>query len=798
MCPSPLRHLERAAEIVREYCVRHGVTCDLVRGTAAARALGDVRADRLTCADLMILHPADEATLVSALRDLTALLEPLPGPYVPGCLRHRSGPLHVRYAAAEDHRCPADGGDAAPGDEHELAPALRRPDGTLVPEHRRPVFRCPDWVALPEALRPDLEALHAAPDTPFPYRGVRALALTTGGGTYRATDAATGEPVVLYEARPYAGLDPRGEDAVARLTRERAALERLAGLDCVPRVRGHHVRAGHHFLAVERVAGTSLAEAAAAAFPLTTEDRAEKEAAGYAEWALGVVGRVADALDALRARGVRLGELHPDHIVLRPDGGVALTGLGTATDLRDDRPPAVADEDFAAPAGLRGAAATAHLLDVLRLWLLLPLPARGTPALRALTRAVDQLYPVPPGFGATLSTRLAAGTRAEGRDHAGRLAAAHPDWPALRDSLVAGLHAMATPERADRLFPGTPNGPASLGGPSFGYGAAGVLYALHRVGAQVPDAYVTWLADAAERDRDPRPGLYDGLHGVALTLDLLGHRDRALAVLDRSRALDARVVRPDLAGGRAGIALNSLRFAALTGDTALHDAALRAAHDLAGLLTEGPPAPRPGTPPPYGLLHGASGIALLFLHLYEETGSARHLELAERALGYDIARCATGADGALTLFDGTHHLPYLHGGSAGLAFPLRALLRHRPDEGRAALLAAVRHTCRAVYVRNAGLLRGRAGGLAVLAALDGPGDREAIRTQVRRLAWHARSHRGHLAFPGFRTRRLAADLATGTAGVLLALDSALGDGGPAPCLPYLDPRTTSPRADERR
>ncbi|MER5299321.1 class III lanthionine synthetase LanKC [Streptomyces lasiicapitis] len=813
--------LERAAEIVREYCVRRSIPCELVRSTAAARALADVRADRLTSADLMVLHPADEDLLATALGDLSALLEPLPGPYVPGALRHRSGPLYVRYAAAEGRRCPAPGHEAAPGDEYDMVPALERPDGSLVPEDRRPVFRCPDWVALPGVLRADLDALHAPPDTPFPYRGVRALRLTTGGGTYLAADAASGQPVVLHEARPHAGLDARGEDAVTRLAKEHAVLERLAGLDCVPHVVGQHVRAGHHFLAVAHAEGRSLAEAAAAAFPLTSDDRAEQEAEGYAKWALDVVARVADALDLLREHGVRLGELNPDHIVLRADGGVVLTRLGTATDLDDDRAPAVGEEGFTVPAGLRGAAAHAHLLDALLLWLLLPVPHRDTATLRVLAGAVEEMYPVPSGFGDGLLKRLGrrAGQEAAARvghrghadhpvtpedlpatrsndDHAEALAAGRPDWPALRGSLVAGLHAMSTPERADRLFPGTPFGPTSLGGASFGYGAAGVLYALHQVGAPVPAEYAAWLADTAERDPDPRPGLYDGLHGVALTLDLLGHRDRALAVLDRSRPLDARVVRPDLAGGRAGIALNLLRFARATGDTALHDAALRTADQLAVLVEDGPPVLRPGTPPPYGLLHGAAGIALLFLHLYEDTGAPRFLDLADHALGHDLARCSTGADGALTLFDGTHHLPYLHGGSGGLAFPLRALLRHRPDEGRAAVLDAVRHTCRALYVRNAGLLRGRAGGIAVLTALDGPGDREAVRAQVRRMAWYAHSYRGHLAFPGFRMLRLSADLATGAAGVLLALDSAFGGGGQV--LPFLDPRATPPPAEERR
>ena len=57
--------------------------------------------------------------------------------------------------------------------------------------------------------------------------------------------------------------------------------------------------------------------------------------------------------------------------------------------------------------------------------------------------------------------------------------------------------------------------------------------------------------------------------------------------------------------------------------------------------------------------------------------------------------------------------------------------------------------------------------------------------QIRRLAWHALSYEGHLAFPGDRLLRLSMDLATGTAGVLLALGAALHDEPVH--LPFLGP-----------
>jgi hypothetical protein len=143
-------------------------------------------------------------------------------------------------------------------------------------------------------------------------------------------------------------------------------------------------------------------------------------------------------------------------------------------------------------------------------------------------------------------------------------------------------------------------------------------------------------------------------------------------------------------------------------------------------------------------------------------------------------------DGTLSLFDGARYLVYLQGGSAGLAFVLRDYLRHRPEPDLSAVLAGVRGACQPIFVRNAGLFGGRAGLIAALAHVAVPQDAPAIHAQIRRLAWYAQSYRGHLAFPGFQMRRLSMDLATGSAGVLLALSAAFEGGTLA--LPCLDPR----------
>jgi hypothetical protein len=50
-----------------------------------------------------------------------------------------------------------------------------------------------------------------------------------------------------------------------------------------------------------------------------------------------------------------------------------------------------------------------------------------------------------------------------------------------------------------------------------------------------------------------------------------------------------------------------------------------------------------------------------------------------------------------------------------------------------------------------------------------------VAKQIRNLAWHALPYGDGMAFPGQEMLRLSMDLATGTAGVLLALGAALHD-----------------------
>ncbi|WP_457033156.1 class III lanthionine synthetase LanKC [Kitasatospora sp. P5_F3] len=780
---------EEVLETVHSFCLDERVTFKFLRGLPILQVQNSKYAPRGSSGKFCTLYPVDDSELERCLDGLGALLAGRKGPYILSDLRWKDGPLYLRYGGFAERHCRNAAGDRVL--------ALVGPDGRLVPDVRGAGFSVPSWAPVPACIAPAVAERAAQQDTGLPYTVERVLHFSNAGGVYLARDGAERPPVVLKEARPFAGLDQRGVDAVTRLHNEHAILARLAGAPGVPAEHGLLKAWEHEFLVQEYVAGQSLSEWLTARYPLIHPGTDEDAVTEYTREALAIVNQAERALAEIHARGVVFGDLHPRNIIIRPDGELCFIDFELASTVDDFLRPALGAAGFTAPRGYTGTDIDRYGLAAVRLWLFYPLvqlTALDPGKAGQLADAVEHRFPVPPGYtddirrylgsapgdGRTPRPELDRG-RAETR---ALLTAPVADWPAIRDSLAAGIAAMATPGRTDRLFPGDV-AQFTLGGLGLAHGAAGVLYALHAVGATVDPGHVRWLADAV-RVRSLLPGLYHGGHGVAYVLDLLGEHEQALDLLRRLTEAGAGAgdgePAPGLVGGGPGIALTLLHFALATGDDRLLAEALGVARSAAGSWEKagsGDPTRRAG------LLAGASGAALALVRLHEHTGDHTLLDQAETLLELDLERCVSMTDGTLQVVDGRRALPYIETGSAGIGLVLEALLAHRPDSALADRRAPIQWAAEPEFVIQPGLFNGRAGLLGYL-ALTTERNAEAELTDRQRslLALHQIPYQGHLAFPGDQLLRLSADLATGSAGVLLALGTALAG---TPFLPFTGP-----------
>ncbi|HEU5110877.1 MAG TPA: lanthionine synthetase LanC family protein, partial [Micromonosporaceae bacterium] len=447
--------------------------------------------------------------------------------------------------------------------------------------------------------------------------------------------------------------------------------------------------------------------------------------------------------------------------------------------------PGLGNPGFAAPRGISGPDVDRYALACLRLALFLPMTdlfALNRAKAADFARVITEYFPVPQDFlTPALDVIVPAG------EPPVQTPPFTPDpaaWPDLRAALARAIVASATPDRDDRLFPGDVS-QFSIGALGLAYGAAGVLHALDVTGAGRYPQFEEWLVKRATRPPGGTlPGLYDGLHGVAFALEHLGRRQAALDVVDICLAEDWQSLGLDLFGGLSGIGLNLLHLADRTGEPALRDAALRAAVLVAERLGDEDSVPETsGREHPFaGLLRGSSGAALLLIRAYDDTGDPAYLDRAAVALRQDLRRCVTRTSGALEVNEGWRTMPYLEVGSVGVGYALDEYLARRHDErfaeaSRGADLAAHSN----LYILP-GLFSGRAGILLYLAdrlRRERPAERPVadphVAKQVRGLSWHALPYADGVAFPGTALRRLSMDVATGNAGVLLALGAAMHD-----------------------
>jgi len=700
-----LDNAERVIEAVWDYCVPRGLAFKFLRSRRTVLARNGKYAGRGGSGKVVTVYPVDDAELEVVCKDLDELLHDEHGPYILSDLRWAEGPVHVRYGAFK-MRYTTDARGA-------MVPAIENAGGELVADERGPVFSVPPWVTVPDCLAPHLAARGAVTVADIPYTIDEALHFSNGGGVYLGTDKRTGVRVVLKEARPHAGLGADGSDAVTRLQREYDMLQRLAGIDAVPRLLDRFNVGEHEFIAMEHIEGDALNNALVRRYPLAGQMPDEAALADYTRWALVVHADIEQAVAEIHDRGVVYNDLHLRNVIVRPDGRPVLIDFEVAEELGRNEARKLGAAGYAAPGDWTGPAVDRYALACLKFGLFLPLePLLGLDRAKAvhLAEIITGIFPLPAGWLDDAVDLIAPdaspspGTWPSEADET--------DWARVRPPIADGIMASATPERDDRLFPGDIAQFTNGGGVNLAHGAAGVLHALDVTGAGSHPDLEEWLVARARRPEEgSRLGFYDGLHGVAHVLARLGHDDEAMRLLDLCLHEKWEILGDELFGGLAGIGLNCAHFADTTGDAALADAAARATQLVADRLggINDVPVSSGGRHPYAGLLHGSSGRALLFIRMYERTGESVLLDHAATALRQDLRRCVRRSNGELQVDEGWRTMPYLATGSVGIGMVLRRYLVHRADEELADAAGAIRLAARSVFYVQPGLFNGRAG-----------------------------------------------------------------------------------------
>ncbi|MER7952435.1 class III lanthionine synthetase LanKC [Streptomyces sp. NPDC096079] len=776
--------LDRAQHVldtVAGICFSEGVPFKHLSARLFFLFLHHKHAARAQAGKFCAVYPPDTPTARRLLERLRDALDGEEGPYVLSDRRFRdSRTVHYRYGSFDGARDRL----RADGTREGL---IRDGAGREVVDARLPAFRLPAGITDP--FVEEEEQPHAGPILIRDYEVTRAVRLSNAGGAYQARDRRTGRTVFLKEARAHNGLVFDGSDARQRLRHEYEVLRELhaAAPGVGPEPLEHFTEWEHDFLVTEYVAGQPLVGWLSRSSPLALADRTAGSVAAYYEACRRLLASLDASLGRLHAAGHRFGDLSLGNVLVTPSGGVRLVDFEAASAL-SAAPSGMGTPGFTPPPGLRRTATDPLLQDrygasAVALAFLAPFHeiAEHAPANLALLRHDLADVAPPPDLWQRATAFHRAEDRPRDQDGPGR-----PPSPAeldadprgclarLAEQVTAGLLDAADAGRPEWAFPPSPEA-FRTNNVCLAYGTAGVVHALRRAGAPVPEEIGERLRRDALALRDALPpGLLVGSAGIARVLAGLGRLDEAVDLLRDADGHPLTASCGTLAGGRAGVGLGWLALHRQTGDggdleraAAAGDALLRTP-DLPAVL---------GEHDARGLLHGRSGLALFLHRLARATGEARFLEAGRLLLHEELDRTFPLDDGALSLSDDarrTRAMPYLATGAAGLATALTRYVATAPDERCAValprLVAGIR-VSRAT--KEAGLYRGLAGlawFLTEHAELTGTAAArgDAVRAAAGLLKYAVPYRRG-VRFLGAGSQRFTADLSSGGAGVLLAL-----------------------------
>lgn len=752
------------------------------------------------------VYPADVETCGRLLELLHQATIGYTGPYILSDRRYKDGIVYYRYGGLLPVRILTYTG--------VRTMVVKAPDGSMLDDDRLPYFRLPPGVADPFA---EEEAPPAPGEFTLKngrYRIESAIAFSNTGGVYLALDTRTDEKVLIKEARPFTNTSNQGTDAVWLLKKEHRLLSLLEDARIAPRPLDFFKEWEHFYLVEEFVDGVALRYFTVGRALALRVRPARRDAEAYYAVYRRVFLSIARVLQVLHDRGIVFGDLSLFNLLVLDEEGteVRLIDFEGAHEHGVDIPTLIYTPGFS-PEQVKNEGQTRMDDDLFGLGSLMlagVLPVNGVaalapdayePFLRAFVRDLalpDDIVELIRGLlhpERERRTRLPEVIR--------RLEAAPPvrapsisteeadseDLEALLRRMMGYIHATATPDREDRLFPSAPmlfgTNPLSVA-----FGACGVAYAMQRVEGQVPARVIDWILAHDITPEEYPPGLYVGTAGIAWTLLELGLRERAEELLDTSRDHPLLWSSPDLFYGAAGWGMANLRFFLATDDVRYRARAEEAGDFLLRTRQEADGEshwPVEGVES-CGLGHGAAGVSLFLLYLYLATGAREYLDVGRMALEYVIARGIRNVDRGLTwrIQEGDPtNTPYWRWGSSGVGSVLmrydRALHERRYELVLREIMLDVD--------RKFSIFPGRFTGMAGVGEfwLDLAEQRPDHRARLMRGARKCLSgtllfklnRPAGVAFPGEMRERISCDFGTGSAGIALFVHRLL-HGGPAP------------------
>ena len=670
---------------------------------------------------------------------------------------------------------------------------IKDKEGNLIPDLRTPYYTIPDFVEEPEELRSTYGTPMGKPKESelSRYEIKQSLRFSNSGGIYLAFDKKAKKNVIIKEARNKAGLDGNGIDAVQRLNNEYRMLERLSDVSGIVRINNYFKTWENLFLVEEYVEGIDLTHWIAQNYPY----HPEQDIHAYSEKIQKIIGNIKQSIIGMHSKNVGMGDMQPSNIMLSDTLETTLIDFESADEMDNQGKPAMLTVGFADSRNTTNEERDWYGLKKIMKYCILPIGSiehldeniKADHDVWILETYDSDFYQYYKNIEEECDTHL----RATKEKCTEKLIETSCDMDLLQ--LIGGLRngLLSNCAERDSLIQGdirqfeTPNGKYNVQ-----TGGFGAILALLRTGGLQKD-HKTWISHYIQTEKsnvENDIGLLTGQSGIASVLYEAGYKMEAKEIFDK---LICDYMKKDITL-RSGLAGFGMALLYLYLDTQ-EEKYLKEIYAIADCIKMyeaegGNIVPKDWAGVPIGLIDGWSGVSLFYSAMYMATNDEKMIKEAVTMIAKDLSNTVIQEDLKVlqTLDDKSRFLPYLSGGSIGIAVAIWYLNTVSKQKVFEKELNLIINVSRLRCTFSAGLFEGMGSFLLIPAIMGEQCRKQAdiISKLLDNFKLFLCATEDGIICPGNFSYRYSSDLYSGNAGIMLALDG-ISSGNPLSWMPLI-------------
>ncbi|MGT2785507.1 class III lanthionine synthetase LanKC [Streptococcus merionis] len=632
------------------------------------------------------------------------------------------------------------------------------PEGNYYPDKREPFFDIPNFVNIPKCLEESINSVHSEvlenQDRFNDYIFLKSLKYTTSGGIYVAKKRSSDRKVVIKEGRSSTGFDSQKKSIIERLKSEYNVLERLKDNEYVVNSIEAFEYWENYYLVEEFITGITLTQWCTINFEYTSET----DKTDYILKVRRIANELEYILSTIHEDGIGLSDLQPSNIMINDDLECRLIDFETAGDV-NEKYSGLATYGFSNNDCTRKENDKKSLKKIIR-YLLLPIAPIDNFDNRQHNIQDSYINHI---YGKEIIRKYFS-------DYVGihDRELFNYDLEDIERRLVSGIVNNVIQE--DIFSYGELDAYLdSYGKINYLTGGLGMLYALHMGGANV-HSYKNWIISQKDLIKKCDLGLLTGRTGIINVLYSIGEIEIA-DDLSRSllEELDSFEVTSDLSlkSGVSGIVLGLLSIGNYNSE--IHES-IRIKTENLFIKHKFYIEEEIKKFDNLDLLTGVSGIALMLLVLFSETGNQSYYEIAILILNkMEMKLIEDVPTGVIQLTVSENRLmPYLESGSVGVSLVWYYLKYILNDNSFDEKLKKIKNNLKLITFYDGNFLSGAFGQILLLAILE---EKDVPKEIMLLLNLYLVNRGETLVLPGRGAVRLSLDILTGNSGAILAIEA---------------------------